>query len=179
MAPTRKTHTHSAATIKHILFVLVSDTVWSKCQQATILLSVRPSWVCWTMRRKPEVWAQSAGHSSQHHSSHHWAPPTVLLLTQQHIQNIACHIQIGKNRGLSASLPGAFMAYRINLILCNSWRCAAFRAMKWYFSILRHTVHIQPPSFSLWQAKHSPLSHDDNGPIKDFFTAWKPWQRPA
>lgn len=66
-------HMHSAAisTIKCILRILVCETFWHKCQQATALPSVLPCKVCWITWRKPEVWAQSARHPSQRHSSAH------------------------------------------------------------------------------------------------------------
>lgn len=78
--------------------------------------------------------------------------------------------------------PGNFMTQEMNL-MCVSHEDLLLSepSIKWYISILSHTVDTQLSFFSMLplslhcKPKHSPLSHDDNGSIKDFFTARKPW----
>lgn len=130
----------------------------------------------------------------------------MLLLIQRRVQKIACHIQIDMSQQRVGSM--SFMTAFLGTLwsweipdttdepdVCISQRLAAFGAVRqdvhfysephsrysaslilslslfFIFSLLPLSLHCEP--------KHSPPSHDDNGSIKDFFGAWKPWQRPV
>lgn len=149
------------------------------------LLSAWSSSMCWTRKRKPEVWVQSAGHSSQWRSSHHRATNIAPLLIPLHAQSTLCHIQA--SRGLGACqqhlrTPSGHTGW-IGCVDLKQTCCFQIHEPVLFYSEPSSPYPVMfapfPSTPALPQRAQSPPFSWWHLTIKDYFTARKPWQRPA